>query len=259
MKNSIDDAFANRGTKPLLMPFVEAGLPTNDITERTVLAMEEVGAQLIELGIPFSDPVADGPTIQRASEIALEGGTTLKNSLASVATIRQNSSIPIVLFSYYNPIYAMGIDSFVAKAHKAGVDAVLVPDMPLEESFELQKKLAAKRMHFIYLIAQTSTDERIKKIVARASGFLYLVAVLGVTGAREKLDPNLKKFTKRVRAFTDLPLAVGFGLSKKEHIAEVGTFADGAIIASAIADRVMSCRKGSEVKVAKAFVKEIAP
>ncbi len=259
MKNNIDKAFTNRGDKPLLMPFVEAGLPTNKITEETVVAMEKSGAKLIELGIPFSDPVADGPTIQRASEIALDGGTTLANSIESVINIRKQSNIPIVLFSYYNPIYAMGIDKFIKQAHNAGVDGVLIPDMPLEESIEFQKKLAKKNIHFIYLIAQTSTDERIKKIVSIASGFLYLVAVLGVTGARKKLDPNLRKFTNRVRKFTKLPLAVGFGLSNKKHIKEVGTFADGAIIASAIADKVMNCSKGNEVKTAKDFVAEIAP
>jgi tryptophan synthase alpha chain len=221
-----------------LVAYITAGDPTLDATLRFVRALAEAGADVIELGIPFSDPVADGPTIQRASERALKNGTRLSDVLELVRRIRKapapTNEIPLVLFSYYNPMLQMGLEKFAAAAESTGADGVLATDLTPEEADEYSRTMHAHNLDTVFLGAPTSTDERLAKISAVSSGFLYLISRTGVTGAKDQLADELPAFLRRARAATKLPLAVGFGISLPGHVSMLGGLADAAVVGSAL-------------------------
>jgi tryptophan synthase alpha chain len=217
-----------------IVAYITAGDPSLDATLEFVLALEEAGTDVIELGVPFSDPLADGPTIQRASERALKSGASLPKILKLVSRIRKTSQIPLVLFSYYNPILQMGLETFAAAASEAGVDGVLATDLSPEESVEYRRILATHHLDTIFLCAPTSTDERLASIAACSSGFVYLVSRTGVTGAKDTLPEGLPVLLRRLRNFTTLPIAVGFGISLPGHVTLLGGLADAAVVGSSL-------------------------
>src|SRR6267378_2612311 len=221
-----------------IVAYITAGDPSLDATLKFALALAEGGADVIELGVPFSDPLADGPTIQRASERALRAGTTLAGVLELVRRIRQSSQVPIVLFSYYNPILQMGLEKFASAAASAGADGVLVTDLTPEESEDYSRILAAHQLDTVFLGAPTSTDERLAKIAACSSGFLYLISRTGVTGAKDSLPDDLPALLRRARAATKLPIAVGFGISLPGHVSVLGGLADAAVVGSALVSEI---------------------
>ena len=221
-----------------IVAYITAGDPTLAATRDYVLALADAGADVVELGVPFSDPLADGPTIQRASERALKSGTTLAGVLALVRQIRQSSQVPLVLFSYFNPILQMGLEKLAAAAAEAGADGVLVTDLTPEESAEYRRILQAHHLDTIFLAAPTSTDERLVKIAACSSGFLYLISRTGVTGAKDALPDDLPALLRRARRFTQLPIAVGFGISLPGHVSVLGGLADAAVVGSALVSEI---------------------
>jgi tryptophan synthase alpha chain len=236
-----------------MVAYITAGDPSLDATYKFVLALAEAGTDVIELGVPFSDPVADGPTIQRASERALKAGTTLAGVLDLVRRIRQSSQVPLVLFSYYNPILQMGLEKFAAAAAQAGADGVLATDMTPEESEEYRSILRAHNLDTIFLAAPTSSDERLQKIAACSSGFLYLISRTGVTGAKDSLSDELPALLRRVRQFTDLPIAVGFGISLPGHVSVLGGLADAAVVGSVLVSEI---EKASSPEAAAAVLRD---
>src|SRR5438477_5286419 len=221
-----------------IVAYITAGDPSLDATLKFVLALAEAGADVIELGVPFSDPLADGPTIQRASERALKAGTTLAGVLELVRRIRKSSQVPLVLFSYYNPILQMGLEKFASTAAEAGADGVLATDLTPEESDDYRRILGAQHLDTIFLGAPTSTDERLAKIAACSSGFLYLISRTGVTGAKDALPDDLPALLRRARAVTHLPVAVGFGISLPGHVSVLGGLADAAVVGSALVSEI---------------------
>lgn len=236
-----------------LVAYLTAGDPSLDATHRFVLALAEAGADVIELGVPFSDPLADGPTIQRASERALQFGTTLAGVIDLVRRIRQSSDVPLVLFSYYNPILQMGLEKFAATASRAGADGVLATDLTPEESEDYRSILHAHHLDTIFLAAPTSNEERLQKIAACSSGFLYLISRTGVTGAQDSLSDELPALLRRVHRFTDLPVAVGFGISLPGHVSVLGGLADAAVVGSAL---VAEIEKAASVDDAATALRE---
>jgi tryptophan synthase alpha chain len=225
-----------------IVAYITAGDPSLDATLEFVLALAEAGADVIELGVPFSDPLADGPTIQRASERALRGGATLRGVIELVARVRKFSQVPLVLFSYYNPILQMGLDNFSVAAATAGADGVLVTDLTPEESGEYREILARQRLDTVFLAAPTSDAERLAKIVAVSSGFLYIISRTGVTGAKDAMPDDLPALLRRVRVATTLPLAVGFGISLPGHVSMLGGLADAAVVGSALVSEIENAR-----------------
>jgi tryptophan synthase alpha chain len=225
-----------------IIAYITAGDPSLDATHKFVLALAEAGADVIELGIPFSDPLADGPTIQRASERALRAGTTLAGVLDLVCRIRQSSQVPLVLFGYFNPIFQMGVEKFAAAASSAGADGVLVTDLTPEESVDYRRILATHHLDTVFLGAPTSTDERLSTIAAVTSGFLYLISRTGVTGAKDVLPDELPALLRRARAVTNVPIAVGFGISLPGHVSVLGGLADAAVIGSALVSEIENAK-----------------
>ncbi|MFZ0519512.1 MAG: tryptophan synthase subunit alpha [Candidatus Acidiferrales bacterium] len=217
-----------------LVAYVTAGDPSLAATEKIVLAAAEAGADVIELGVPFSDPVADGPTIQRASDRALRSGTTLAGVIELVRKIRVHSDVPLILFTYFNPILQMGLDKFAKASASAGADGVLATDLTPEEAEEYRATMHTHGLDTIFLAAPTSTDARLAQIAHATTGFLYLISRSGVTGAREVLPPELPALVRRTRKFTSLPIAVGFGISLPTHVTVLGGIADAAVVGSAI-------------------------
>ncbi len=221
-----------------LIAYITAGDPSLDATREIVLAAAEAGADIIELGVPFSDPLADGPTIQRASERSLRAGTTLAGVLDLVASIRRESEVPLVLFSYYNPVLQMGLEKFAARAAKAGADGVLITDLTPEEAGAYRAALRANGMDAIFLAAPTTTDERFSVIAEATTGFLYLISRTGVTGAREAMPEDLPALVRRARHAAKLPLAIGFGISLPGHVSILGGLADAAVVGSALVEEI---------------------
>ncbi|MBL7198911.1 MAG: tryptophan synthase subunit alpha [Anaerolineae bacterium] len=241
------------GGRTALMPYLTIGYPERESALALIPALVTAGADLVELGVPFSDPLADGATIQAASQRALENGMTLALCLEQAAALRARGTVaPFVLMGYYNPILQMGIERFACRAAASGIDGVIVPDLPPEESNSLRTILRASGIDMVFLLAPTSGDERIRYVAERASGFLYLVSLVGVTGARDRLPPDLEAFVARVRAVTDLPLAVGFGISTPAQAARVAGIADGVIVGSALVKAVGTSK--DPVKAARAFI-----
>ena len=233
------DAVFSHLKKAAFIGFTVAGDPDKETCIRAALALIEGGTDILELGVPFSDPVADGPTIQKADERALAAGTTVDTVFAIVRELRKKTDIPIVFLVYYNMVYHRGVDRFYREAHEAGVDGILIADMPVEESDDVYKTALRYGIDPIFLVTQTTSDERIKKIAARAHGYLYLVAVLGVTGVRDTVSSGAIDLLQRVRKQTPVPLALGFGISTPDQVktcAEAG--ADGVIVGSAIVNIV---------------------
>jgi tryptophan synthase alpha chain len=216
------------------IPFISAGDPNLATTKDILVELARSGATVIEVGVPFSDPMADGPTIQRASERALKHGFGITEILQTIADAQAEAPVPIVLFSYFNPLLRYGIERLARDAHGAGVDGVLVTDLIPEEAVEFTAAMRAQDIDTIFLIAPTSTDARLKLVAERASGFIYAVARAGVTGARAAMTADAETLVTRMRGFSDLPIAVGFGISTAEQVAVVWRFADAAVIGSAI-------------------------
>jgi tryptophan synthase alpha chain len=232
----ISGVFTNR-TSPALIGFTVAGDPDLTTSMRIARTLIRAGTDILELGVPFSDPVADGPTIQRAGDRALAAGTTPDTVFAIVREVRGHSDVPIVLLTYFNTVFRRGIERFYRDARDAGVDGILIADMPVEESGEVLEAAEKNAIDQILLVAQTTSDERLRTIAANAGGFLYLVSVLGVTGARSGVPQAAFDLVRRVKAVTDLPVALGFGISTPDQVASCAAHgADGVIVGSAIVD-----------------------
>lgn len=227
-----------RRSELALVAYVTAGDPSMEGTKEIVLRAAEAGADVIELGIPFSDPVADGPTIQRASERALRSGATLDRIIGLVALLRSKTEVPIVLFGYFNPILQMGIDAFARKASASGADGALVTDLSPEESDEYCRAMHASGLDTVFLAAPTSTDERLKRISSCSTGFLYAVSRTGVTGAKDSLPEELPAMVRRIRKFTPLPIAVGFGISVATQVTVLGGIADAVVVGSSLVSEI---------------------
>lgn len=214
--------------------YITAGDPSPEMTASLVLALERGGADLIELGVPFSDPIADGPVIQRASDRALRAGMTTRKVLAIVREVRRSSEIPIILFSYLNPLLRYGFDALAKDSAEAGVDGVLMTDLCIEEAEDAVRRVRAQGLDTIFLAAPTSTDQRLRRVSEQSSGFVYLVSRTGITGEQASLSSSAASLTEKMRGLTELPIAVGFGISTPEQVAEVGAIADGVVVGSAI-------------------------
>ncbi len=234
--NRIDDRFARlkASGRKALIAYMTAGFPTEAGADAAFRDLEKGGADVIEIGVPFSDPIADGPSIQYSSQKALERGVTLKGVLAWVARLRKRSSTPIVLMGYMNPILRMGLDRFAAEAARAGVDGLIVPDTIPEEAAALRKVLNKKGIDLIHLVAPTTPPARLKEVAALSQGFLYAVSLTGVTGARKGVPAGALNFLKAVRRHSPVPVAVGFGISEPAQVRALKDHADGVIVGSAI-------------------------
>jgi tryptophan synthase alpha chain len=242
----VDDVFARLRTagERALLPYFVAGDPSLDVTRRLVMEAARRGADVIELGVPFSDPIADGPVIQRAGKRALRTGVSLMRVLETVVELRREIDTPIVLMLYYNPILAFGLRAFAETATKAGVDGVIVPDLPPEEAAPFEAEATPVGLDIVYMVAPTSTPARMRMISRRSRGFVYVVSLTGVTGERRELPSNLADQIRKLRAVTTKPLCVGFGISQPAHAEAVGRLADGVAVGSAIV-RLVEERAGS--------------
>ncbi len=223
----------NQGKKAFI-PYIMAGDPSLHKTKEVVLLFEECGADIVELGVPFSDPLADGPTIQRASERSLKNGITLRKVVAFVKDLRQVTQVPLVLMTYFNPIFKYGADDFIKDAVNVGVDGVIIPDLPPDEAEDFIKLSKKLRLATIFLLAPTSTKDRIKKVSGASSGFIYYVSITGITGADLLLDGSMEALISNIRQHTDKPVAVGFGISTPGDASAVARISDGVIVGSAI-------------------------
>ena len=243
--------------KPTLVVYLTCGDPDLATTKEVVLAAIGAGASVIELGVPFSDPLADGPVIQRASERALKHGTTLEQVLKLAAEIREHSqSVGLIVFSYVNPILRMGLEKFCKVARHAGMDGALITDLPVEESADYLREARKNDLATIFLAAPTSTDQRLKEIARVSTGFIYAISRTGVTGARQQMPEDASGLVKRIRRFTKLPIAVGFGISTPQQFASVGEFAEGAVIGSAIVQRIEQNPRREAASVAE-FIRQL--
>jgi tryptophan synthase alpha chain len=257
--NRIENAFRN---KPIFMPYFPLGYPDLDISIDVIEALAKNGADLIEVGLSFSDPLADGPVIQKATQVALEQGITVKKSLQAVAELRKRGvDIPLVLMGYYNPMLAYGLEKFIGDAMEAGADGFIIPDLPMEESEEFISSLeklggrdaSSRDYPLIPMLAPTSSPERMEKIARNAKGFVYLVSVTGVTGARASISEGLGELIQRVQEHTSAPVCVGFGISTPEQAKQVGALADGVIVGSACVKTIGGSEK--PVEAAREFAK----
>jgi tryptophan synthase alpha chain len=242
---------------PSLVAYLTCGDPDLATTLDIALAAIDAGADVIELGVPFSDPVADGPVIQRASERALRHGTSLSQVLEVAKEIRKKSDAGLIIFTYLNPILRMGITKFAAAAQEACVDGALIIDLPVEESGDYLAEMEKRNLATVFLAAPTSTDARLKQIASASSGFVYAVSRTGVTGARQQLPEDAAKLVSRLRRYTDLPLAVGFGISTSAQFEAVGKFAEAAVVGSAIVDTIER-NPGKEAESVAQFVKQLS-
>ena len=245
-------------SKPALVAYVTCGDPNLATTRDVILAAIEAGASIIELGVPFSDPLADGPVIQRASERALKHGTSLHHVLTLASEIREHSqSVGLVIFSYINPILRMGLAKFCQVARLAGVDGTLITDLPIEEAAEYLREARKNDLATIFLAAPTSTDQRLQLIAKVSTGFIYAISRTGVTGARQEMTGDAKALVKRIRRFSKLPIAVGFGISTPDQFAAVGKFAEGAVVGSAIV-QIIEQNPGREAASVGEFVGQLS-
>lgn len=224
-----------------LIPYITAGDPDLATTEALILEMARRGADIIELGVPFSDPMADGPVIQRATERALTKGTKLIDILGLVKRVRKVSQVPIVLFSYFNPLLQFGLGKLAQATQEAGVDGVLVTDLSPEESGSFLRVLQEHKIDMIFLLAPTSSEQRVAKIAKLASGFIYAVSRTGITGMQQTLSDTVVPLVSRIKKFSSLPVAVGFGISTSKHVKEVCQYADGAVVGSRIVSEIEAC------------------
>jgi tryptophan synthase alpha chain len=256
----IADRFARlreRGEKALA-PFISAGDPDLPTTERLVLAMVESGADLVEIGVPFSDPLAEGPTIQRSSERGLASGATLRRILELVSKLRPRVDVPLLLMGYANPFYAMGAEAFAQAAAQVGVDGIIVPDLPPEEGRDLFAACRDVGVDPVLLAAPTTTDDRLRMLCRETRGFLYYVSITGVTGARAELAEGIEERVRAAKALTDVPVCVGFGVSTPEQAEQIGRYADGVAVGSAIVNRIEEAASPDEaVESVAAFIAEL--
>lgn len=241
-----------------LIVYLTAGDPSLAVTKELILALDNAGVDILEIGVPFSDPTADGPVIQAASQRALKAGTTLQGVLDLVTDVRQTSSIPIVLFGYYNPFFAYGAKKFAQAAKDAGVDGILVVDLPPEEARELRVYTDVAGIDFISLVAPTTPEKRLRRIAAMAIGFLYYISITGVTGTAAPETEHIKREVSKIRKITKLPLAVGFGISNSRQANEIARFADGVVIGSAVVRLIDENKCNPDlVKIISDYVGEI--
>jgi len=232
-QQKISEAFGKR--RAALMPYFTIGYPDYQTSLDVIETCVAAGADLVELGVPFSDPLADGPTIQHSTQVALENGITVARCLAAVAELRSRGiAIPLILMGYINPILAYGLEKFVTDAALAGASGFIIPDLPPEEAGQLHSHCRQLGLDLVFLLPPNSSDERVRFVAGQSTGFVYLVSVLGITGERKSLPAELAQFVERVRAYTDKPLAVGFGISTPDQAAAVGQIADGVIVGSAL-------------------------
>ena len=259
-RNRIDNTFERlqqEGRTGLIL-FLTVGFPNVESTLELVPALAEAGADVIELGVPFSDPLAEGTTIQASSFHALQQGVSLKRCVEVASALREKlPELPLVLMGYYNPVINYGLSTFVKEASQAGVDGVIVVDLPSEESGPLRAACAVRGMHLIPLLAPTSTDQRIQQACEQASGFIYCVNVVGVTGARAQLSTEAFRLLERVRRYTSLPLAGGFGISTREHVATIGRYAQAAAVGSALIKLIQESPSKDMLVRAKRFVAQL--
>lgn len=244
-------------SRPALVAYLTCGDPDLNTTREIVLAAIDTGASIIELGVPFSDPVADGPVIQRASQRALRNGTTLAQVINLAQDIRQQSQAGLIIFSYLNPILRMGLAEFTTAAQNAGIDGALVTDLPVEEAADYLREMRSHNLATVFLAAPTSTDERLKRIAKASSGFIYAISRTGITGTRKQLSDDAQILVKRLRKYTDLPIAVGFGISTAEQFRCVGKLADGVVIGSAIV-QIIEEHPGAEARSVAEFIRRQA-
>ncbi len=236
----IADTFARlRGERrPGLITYTTAGDPDLPRSAEILRALDRAGADVLEVGVPFSDPLADGPVIQRASERALAAGGNLRSALTMIETVRPHVGAPVVIFSYANPLLRMGLSIFAKRAAAVGVDGVLALDLPIEEAASFHDTLAAAGLDTIFLLSPTTTDDRIRRAAEMGSGFLYGISRLGVTGARDRIASGAEALARRIRKHTAMPIALGFGISRPEHVAEVAGYADAAVVGSALVSTI---------------------
>ena len=260
MTSRLDRTFAQlrqRGEKALIA-YLMAGDPSLQETEQLVVALEQAGADIIELGVPFSDPIADGPVIQQAAERALRSGTSLRTILSMVAGLRARTRIPLVLMAYYNSIHAFGYERFCREAAQAGVDGLIMPDMPPDEAGPIRGPAAAAGLPLIFLLAPTSTAERRTFVARQSQGFVYYVSLTGITGAKLVNLADVGKNVEKIRKVTSVPVAVGFGVATPEDAAKVAAIADGVIVGSAIVKQIAAYREKPEmVKQVAEFVRSL--
>jgi tryptophan synthase alpha chain len=236
----IDSAFARLrdGHSRGLVTYTTAGDPDLPTSMQILRALDEAGADVLEVGVPFSDPLADGPVIQRAAERALAAGATLDRILDALGEVRPGISAPIVIFTYANPVLRLGVDRFAERAAAAGVDGVLVLDLPIEEAEDFRDRVGARGIDMIFLLSPTTTDARIKRAAELGRGFLYAISRLGVTGSRDAVAASARDLVARIRRVTDMPVALGFGISQPEHVREVCAYADAAVVGSALVEAI---------------------
>jgi tryptophan synthase alpha chain len=242
--------------KPSLVAYVTCGDPDLATTREIILAAVDAGADIIELGVPFSDPVADGPVIQRASERALHNGTTLEKVLHMAAEVRRRSQVGLIIFSYYNPILRYGLKHFASTLEESGLDGALMTDLPPDEAQDYLSEMRERRLATIFLAAPTSTDKRLKQVAKVSTGFVYAVSRTGVTGARQEIAEDASHLVSRIRMFTKLPVAVGFGISTPEQFSDVARFADAAVVGSAIVQTVER-NPGKEPEAVAEFIRQL--
>ncbi|HLD82632.1 MAG TPA: tryptophan synthase subunit alpha [Candidatus Omnitrophota bacterium] len=260
MMNRIDKKFLElrRNKQKAFIVFITAGYPNLKTTERLILEFSKGGVDIIELGVPFSDPMADGPIIQEASKFALKKKVRLVDILKLVKRVRRRTEIPICLMTYYNPIFCFGEEKFAAQAKYSGVDGVIIPDLPPEEGISFSKHAKAKGLNLIYFLSPTSTKERIKFISKASQGFIYYVSLTGVTGPRQNLAAGLEKKLKAIKKYTSKPACVGFGVSSAHQVKQINKFADGVIVGSAIVKKIKdNLRAKNLVKRVGNFVRSL--
>lgn len=258
MTNRIDTTMQELRTagRTAVVPYVTVGFPDMETSEDLAEAILQSGGDMLELGIPFSDPLADGPTIQMTSFKALQNGATLGGSLAMLKSLRgKGVDAPLIFMGYYNPFLHYGIERFLNEAEEGGLDGIIVPDLPTEESEAFRDACQSRGIYVIPLLAPTSPDSRIAEACKGAGGFIYCVSLTGVTGARQSLSSGLSDLVGRIRRHTELPVIVGFGISRHEHIQEIGQFADGAVVASALLDAIEKSPANEALATARHFVR----
>ena len=257
MPNRIDTTLGRlrQNGQQALGPFVTIGFPDIPTSESLARVILEAGGDMLELGVPFSDPLADGPTVQMSSYRALQNGVTVSRCIETVKNLRDGGvDAPLVLMGYFNPFLHYGLERFLDDAAIAGMDGMIVPDLPTEEAAQLSEMAAERGIHLIPLLAPTSSDERIRDACESARGFIYCVNFTGVTGARRLSSQSTPALVERIRRYTDLPLLVGFGVSRREHLEEIATYADGAILASALIDAVERAPEDRKLDTARDFI-----
>ena len=260
MPNRIDTKLSElrEAGQPALAPFITTGFPDIPTSEALARVVLESGGDMLEIGVPFSDPLADGPTIQMTSYRALQNGVTVSRCVETVKNLRDGGvDSPLVLMGYYNPFLRYGLQRFLDDSAAAGIDGMIVPDLPTEEAAQLSEMAAERGIHLIPLLAPTSSDERIRDACEWAGGFIYCVNFIGVTGARSSTSQSTPALAERIRRYTDLPILVGFGVSRREHFEEIATYADGAILASALLDAVDKAPEDGKLDTARNFIQAL--